>query len=46
MHWADEYYDFLTNVKQLEILEKRYDDPATRGEFMKMIALALGYRKE
>jgi N-acetylmuramoyl-L-alanine amidase len=43
-HWADKYYNYLTN-KGITIHEKRYSDNITRGEVFAMLARVLGYKE-
>jgi len=43
-HWAEEYYQFLKS-KGITIHEKRFDDPATRGDMFAMMARVMGYNK-
>ncbi|OQB14585.1 MAG: N-acetylmuramoyl-L-alanine amidase LytC precursor [Firmicutes bacterium ADurb.Bin193] len=43
-HWASEYYDYLIS-HGIEILEKRFDDPISRGEAFKIFAQLLKNRK-
>lgn len=40
-HWANRYYEYLIN-KGYKIYEKNFDEPMTRGEVFKLIALVSG----
>ncbi|MBA1335274.1 MAG: Flagellar protein FlgJ [peptidoglycan hydrolase] [Firmicutes bacterium] len=41
-HWAEEIWQELNNMG-IAVYEKRYDDPATRGEVMALILRAVKY---
>ncbi|MTI65179.1 MAG: N-acetylmuramoyl-L-alanine amidase [Firmicutes bacterium] len=41
IHWAEEYYDKLANVYNVEISEKRFDDSMSRGECFALMCKVL-----
>ncbi len=40
-HWADKYYNYL-NQNGIAVSEKRFDDYATRGDIMALVAKSIG----
>lgn len=44
-HWAQKYYDFLTEEKGIVIYETRFNDTVTRGELFALMARMMGYKE-
>ena len=44
-HWAEKYFNYLTQQKGIVINDKRFDDKISRGEVFALMARQLGYKE-